>query len=143
MENIIGLGFFLSLLQLLTTFSAISDLLIGFFVVPIMICTVHLKYFRKEYKSLILFWHKILLIFSKRPRNTHDAGPDGFSMMIDDNSWVKLYLRLFVCKFINDNFFSISSFFTSLSLTSSLYALMFYSVERFIAIKNPLKYHNR
>ena len=82
-------------------------------------------------------------MFAKRPRNTHDAGPDGFSMMIDDNSWVKLYLRLFVCKFINDNFFSISSFFTSLSLTSSLYALMFYSVERFIAIKNPLKYHNR
>ena len=38
--------------------------------------------------------------------------------------------------------FRVASFFTSLSLTSSLYALMFHSIERFIAVKYPLKYYS-
>ena len=53
-------------------FQAISDLLIGFFVVPIIISTIHLRYFKI--------------------RDAHPAGPAGFQNVVESNNWAKNYL---------------------------------------------------
>ena len=90
-------------------FKAVSDLLIGCFVAPIYLTTIHLRYYRY--------------------RNFHPAGPSGFENTHDDYTWVNYYLQ-------------ISSFFNSLSIVSSVYTLMFHSIERFLVIRFPLHYRS-
>ena len=53
-------------------FQAISDLLIGFFVVPIIMSTIHLRYLKI--------------------RDAHPAGPAGFQNVVESNNWAKNYL---------------------------------------------------
>ena len=64
-----------------------------------------------------------------RFRNFHPAGPSGFENTHDDYLWVHYYLE-------------ISSFFNSLSIVSSVYALMFHSIERFLVIRFPLQFRS-
>ena len=74
-------------------FQAISDLLIGFFVVPIIISTIHLRYFKI--------------------RDAHPAGPAGFQNVVESNNWAKNYLGVSRLKYMiysNKNQFNLVSF---------------------------------
>ena len=88
--------------------------------------TIHLRYFKI--------------------RDAHPAGPAGFQNVVESNNWARNYLgvsrltNISVTNTLLENDWIYFSFFSSLSLTSSIYALMFHSIERYVVISNPLKY---
>ena len=57
-------------------------------------------------------------------RDTYNAGPVGLNEFGLDHTWVTTYLEVF-------------GFFTTVAVTSEIYALMFHSIERFICVKYP------